>query len=69
MSILGLLDFQEKIVSVITDYQTYLEDDLNDCNEEGEVEYAEQRFRQLEELDQLKALVSKEVYSLSPFEP
>lgn len=69
MAMIGLLDFQEKINNICNEYLKYLEEDLEECKEEGEEDYADQRRRQIEEMMAFADTISKESWALSPFYP
>ncbi len=66
-TITGLLDFQEKVNKICSEYLKYLEEDLEDCKEEGEEDYVDQRRRQIEEMRHFADTVSKESWALTPF--
>ena len=66
-TITRLLDFQEKVNKICSEYLKYLEEDLEDCKEEGEEDYADQRRRQIEEMRHFADMVSKESWALTPF--
>ncbi|ELS1646859.1 hypothetical protein R4898_005556, partial [Escherichia coli] len=52
---------------ICSEYLKYLEEDLEDCKEEGEEDYADQRRRQIEEMRHFADMVSKESWALTPF--
>ena len=68
-TVMGLMDFQEKLNKLCNEYLKYLEEDLEDCKEEGEEDYAAQRLHQIKEMMEFADTVSKESWALTPFQP
>ena len=61
-----LLDFQNAVFETVNEYEQYLIEDMLEC-EEGETDYAEQRQRQIEEINRLRAHLGSVMFSLTPF--
>lgn len=67
MAINGLRDFQNAVFEQVNEYEQYLIEDMNECEEDGETDYAEQRQRQIEEINRLRAHLGSVMFSLTPF--
>lgn len=62
-----LQDFQNAVFETVNEYEQYLIEDMNECEEDGESDYVEQRQRQIEEIQRLRGHLGSVIYSLTKF--